>query len=726
MLARFMVALGLLAALGTAAEGQSFTIKEVSGRRGNNTPVTLSFFGAQGDFFGQAIHPIVNGTDTPAQVDVRSTWPDGSISHALITFFVTIRANETLTVTFAPTALQPGGSFTPDATLIHDLPFQADFQELNGRHTALNFDAYQAYLLLRAAWWAAPQWRGSAYGPLMREIEWNYRPFDQNGTHPNIEVIVRWRIYSGYPGAFVEFITENCRTDSIKDDLEYTRATIKTGRNLSKTVLDLTDQRHLFQTRCGSEAWVGQAPVELRIRPSIPYLARIGLMPPIDDAFPVTESQAANYISHIMRNTQRGQFDESYPLGVPFNNGPIFKYMPGAGDRQDIGWYPKWAWLALNGDNFAAESLTLAGDMNASGVYPVHNRDMVTNSMGLRYHNPWWSNKLKFQPRFNNPFTPNVSHMPLLGMSSYILTGRKVFLEEMVAWTCYAIRDTYPNNGQIQNVGDRKAAWNLRNVAILAAILPDDHPLRGYFRGVLDNTAQTWSTKLDGLDVPWGTFGNGGWKASGRESWPVGLRCSPWQNAWFTAMCWTTWRMHGIQEYYDLFAHNWEFFRQGYLAHDTFQAPNGEIIQSDPGYLMQYSKLISIYTPEIKINGGQQSWGVLADSIVPLTNWAESLWYERICLDFPVQGPNNPQWPAAGPEPIHWRPQNGSYSPPPANSYDEYGPGRVGLLWIAALEGMPQSAQVLANIEPWIDAQINAKSAPHYAGMKLNGAVYTR
>jgi len=44
----------------------------------------------------------------------------------------------------------------------------------------------------------------------------------------------------------------------------------------------------------------------------------------------------------------------------------------------------------------------------------------------------------------------------------------------------------------------------------------------------------------------------------------------------------------------------------------------------------------------------------------------------------------------------------------------------------AALEGLPQANQVVTNIEPWIDAQVDAKSAPHAPGMKLNGAVYLR
>jgi hypothetical protein len=719
------ISLGLLMALGSSLHGQTYTIRETSGRSGNNAPVTLSFLGAQGDYFGNNIHPIVNGTPRPAQVDVKSTWLDGSISHALISFPLDVVANREYSVTFGRTPLPlPNHDFCPSAELIEELQWQVDFVESNGRQTNYTFDAETAFYLLRGVKWDSEDTRIGAWGPGLRESGWVFRPTDGVNEHPSIEIHVRWRFYPGIPSALMEIIVENCRTDSVIDDLVYDQCTIRVGRN-HRVLASLTDKRHLFQTRFAVQTWAGEEPPTLRIRPDIPYLANIGLLPPIDDLHEVADSQAVNFINHIMQDGERGTFDANEPLGLPLNNGPVFRYMPGAGDRHDIGWIPKWTIHAINGFGDTAEAFAQAGDMNGSGVFPIHNRDVNTGEMGLRYHNPFWSNQIRFQPDYSNPNTPSVSHIPLLGYVSYLLTGRKLFLEEMVSWTCYVMRDWYPNNGTPKLMGDRRAAWTVRNMALTAAILPDDHPLRGYFRDRLDRTADHYATKLD-TALPMGTYTIGGWKASGRTDWPVGLRVSPWQNAWFTAMSLITYKLHGHQIFLDMATHNWNFFRLGYLQQDSWTAPNGDFIQSNPSLLMQYSKCVGVYTPETRIVNGTPTWGVRSGSHMSLTNWSQMQWFERICYDLPVRHAYDPPFPQAGPEPIYWRPNSGSYSPPPGTHYDEYGVGRVALHWLALLQGLPEAWEVSQIVEPWVQAQWDQKAAPHPAGIRFSGHTYFR
>lgn len=711
---RACLGLLLVAVPWIGASGQTYTIKEASNRSVPNTPVTLSFFGAPGDYYGQNIHPVVNGVSKEAQVDVESTWKDGSICHALITFLMDVQAKATYQVTFLPTAKTPrtGGKFKMNVPrLLGPLSVTADFVEKNGQQSTFDFDATDAFLLARNASWNGPFARFGAFGPLLREYEWRFRPRSGSVDHSDLEVLLRWRLYHDQPTAFVEVIVENCRTDVKPHDLEIARATVTVG---GKKLIDLIDVNHLVQTRYMCDTWVGVSPPELRIRPDLVYLAETGLVPPLDPKNAVTESQAVAYINRMMGNSQRGLVDTTLSLGVPNNHGPIYKYQPGTGDRQDIGWLPGWAMMALNGFSQSAERITCAGDGNGSASFPIHNRDMAHGEMGIDHGHSYWSKNIRHQPKFKNPRIPNTAHMALLGYTGFVLTGRKTFLEEMNSWTLYAMRDWYPNVGYPKGMGDRKGAWALRNMVLSATVNPDDHPLKQYFRQKVDSAASNWTSNID-FSLPLGSFGTGGWKASGRSSWPVGMRTSPWMEAWFSGMCWMAWKLQGNQELYDLFAYNWQFYQKGYLTTDTWTAPNGELVSADPRLLMQYSKLVSIYTPTVTNN----SWAVLPNSVVSLANFAESQWYERICEDFPVKSASNPAWPAAGPEPMYWRPNGGSYRPPTAQNYDEYGPGRVGLIWMAMKEGLPQATQVANVVEPWIRNQRKGKASATAPGIEI-------
>ena len=721
---RFVFGLVLAAFLAGTAAAQQYRMQESEGRSAPQVPVTLNFIGAPGDYFAPNLHPIVDGVPTACQLDVRSTWPDGSIAHALLTFLVDVSPYQSWTVTFGRSSFPVTGPFTVRWGLMDALKWRFDVEELNGISSYLDFDIIKAWQLLYATAKGIRLSQDAAYGPLLREYEWIYRPLrSDRAVHKNIEVVVRWRLYSNWMGAFTEFIVENCRIDTPMDDLEYTSLEVTAGRQYENVVTQLQDAAHLFQTRFAAEHWAGSQPPEIRIQPDLNYLARMGLLPPLDATQPITEGQADRFITHMMKDTSRGTFDPSVPLGVPFDHGPLFQYMPGAGNRHDIGWCPRWAYYALNGTSDTGRRVTEAADMNASGAYPVHFRDPATRELGLRHSNPWWT-QMQFKPRFSNPNVPNTAHAPLLGFTSYLLTGRKIFLEELVSWTCRGLRDFYPNSGVVQKMGDRKAAWALRNLVLTNAVLPDRHPLRGYLRTQLDKTAANWGFKLD-RTLPLGTYGTGAWSGSGRPTWPCGKRVSPWMNAWFSAMCWSGWKLHGHQELFDNFEHNWGFFQSGYLTTDSWVAPTGELVSADPRLLMQYSKLVSTYTPEIQYPSGKPAqWGVKANSVVRLTNWAATQWYERIQTDYPVKSVSNPPFPSPSAAPFNWRPRLGFYTPPPASNYDEYGPGRVALLWIAEYEQLPEAAEVLHEIEPWIESQLQNQSAPHAPGTRFTGAAY--
>ena len=98
----------LLLGIGVAVSGagpvDSLSVTELRGTAQTNRPFTISRVFAQGEITGYP-QPVVAGAPASSwQADVKTRWPDGSVQHALVSFFASLGANASLTVTFVNTA----------------------------------------------------------------------------------------------------------------------------------------------------------------------------------------------------------------------------------------------------------------------------------------------------------------------------------------------------------------------------------------------------------------------------------------------------------------------------------------------------------------------------------------------------------------------------------------------------------------------------------------------
>ncbi len=252
-----------------------------------------------------------------------------------------------------------------------DLVLFFELREKNGRVSTVSVDRTAIAWLLYLAYTGNPIVRmpDRAWGDLLRECEWVFKPIDRRGVpHPLVEVRVRWQLFSEYSGAKVQVVVENCGYVDNKHDLFYDSMVIKFGEgNSEKTLAHLTNGTLFYQTRLGVEGWAGRAPPDLRIRPDAPtldYLAEAGFIPPLRTQTPVTEAEAASYIADLMDSGgRRGGFDKNQVMGIPLNCGPVYRNMPTTGDREDLGPCPGWAYLLMNGSSLAGERVVAAGDM---------------------------------------------------------------------------------------------------------------------------------------------------------------------------------------------------------------------------------------------------------------------------------------------------------------------------------------------------------------------------
>ncbi len=83
---------------------------------GTPRPVTISRVFRQGEVpqFAQAV---VGGQKAPTQCDVKSRWPDGSLRHAILSFWVAMNSNQAVKVQFIGQSSGNDAEQTPAAGL---------------------------------------------------------------------------------------------------------------------------------------------------------------------------------------------------------------------------------------------------------------------------------------------------------------------------------------------------------------------------------------------------------------------------------------------------------------------------------------------------------------------------------------------------------------------------------------------------------------------------------
>jgi hypothetical protein len=186
----------------------------------------------------------------------------------------------------------------------------------------------------------------------------------------------------------------------------------------------------------------------------------------------------------------------------PMGTGTIHPYMPAAGLRDDIGFLPVWDAVYFTSMDVRARDWVLC-NANAAASIPYH----VAETSGLPFrvtdHPSLWldergqANANKLASTFatgSSPFIPETAHMPSLGYSAYLITGDRVYLQEMLFQAGAVIGMTWNSSRQDEKgiiVSDaeqvRAAAWNLRTLANAAEVTPDSHSHKAYLMTLLDN-----------------------------------------------------------------------------------------------------------------------------------------------------------------------------------------------------------------------------------------------
>lgn len=495
------------------------------------TSVTVTNYGASGETvvtFGQVFKPgevpagavvgaaLPDNTPVPLQTDKKSTYPDGSLKHAVLSAHGYMSAGQTGTVNLF--AYTPGAA-APAVSLSGLLATSFDsVVTLNIGGT--NYSASARDLLLNTTpqtWLSGPEVSEWIVGGPVRTAG--------GAAHNHLSVYFHVRAYAGYSHVRVDAVVENNWTfKSGAGRFDYTANVTVGGSTIYTGTL-----AHYHHSRWHQIGWWG-APADVVVQPNLHYLRDTQLVP--------------NYANLTLQDSVVSSYAQSI---VPMSNANLRVNWGDTGYDRQIGLMPEWyAAFIISGDVRAYRGI-LAND-SASGSYSYHYRDentgypvSIDTHPNLSEQGP--SGGLVMGSGGNayshEPGADPAAHQPQVGYLAYLLTGDYFYLEEMqflgnynMIWKSVNSRSWTSGSGSFGLVGlqNRGQAWGLRSLSHAAALTPDNHPLRNYFVNKTNNNITAYTSDHT---VPGGSDYNV-LGAIQDYDWPT--QFSPWQNDFFVGV----------------------------------------------------------------------------------------------------------------------------------------------------------------------------------------------
>ena len=515
---------------------------------GTDVPVTMAIGCGENDYAVGGLCPVIDGKPIPAQVDVLATWPgDGSIKHAMVSMIVPkIGAGGKLVVTFTKAAPPAPPAFQLAAP-VKDLAVRAEFVAADGAKVVSAVPpAAMAKIADVLAGKAAPGAVAPRLaGPVCYEFEVHDVPVAAGKADADLDVFYRLRFYTGSEGVRIAWVVENTRVPAKPypdrfpiADRDFAGVSFQAGAGGQVAELArLPKTTHWYGTRYRVLRWLGDEPVKVYPKQSVPYLSYAQFFPKLDASHPLTDAEVAMALK-MFRNFRAGYDPAAGPLGEVLSHGIIGRNMLRGGGRPDIGAYATWHRLALASEAPELHQMALAADGNGLGAFPVHRRQQGTLAPGMPWDHPLMPayfytfnanqrRQIDYKRSANRcPHTPDYAHTPSGSFYSYLTTGEKFFEEQLAFWGMYP--SYWLIKGRVPTP-TRATAWQLRNVTDAAFLLPGDHPRKKY---LTDFVARNVKLLAADCDKRGHLLIGPGRKCSGRKHFVCSAQASLWQYTW--------------------------------------------------------------------------------------------------------------------------------------------------------------------------------------------------
>jgi hypothetical protein len=372
--------------------------------------------------------PRVGGVAPSAwQVDVKTTWPDGSVQTAYVSLPVTLAANGNVRIDFVKDAgachlgtlaTCQAAALTRAQMLAFDTGGGSGSWDFWIQATAGGIsNTVKAKTMLS-------DWDGTStsdigirywlHGPVVTRIiledtsnptpaydfGWQYSSSTwiapSSNIYKSIHPIFVVSFYPGWSGVEAEVLAQNAwttRLQSIVCDL-----VISSGASGGTTIYSKTDFGMYARTMLSRYGWSGTATSAVQIDHNLPYMVSTRLLPPYDYRLVPPMTNATGLLSDYAYYLGS---DDPQSCSSTSNCGNISKYMPGAGGRPDIALVPGWLvhYLYAMGDTTTwpavADRLNLftklvLGNTEGAVRMPMYLRELDTTyrtspSYGQRY-----------------------------------------------------------------------------------------------------------------------------------------------------------------------------------------------------------------------------------------------------------------------------------------------------------------------------------------------------
>lgn len=689
------------------------------GSGSTSVPVRAGFPIPRGRIWpGRAVLTI-DGVPLPeAQLDQTATWEDGSVAHVLFSWRQSLISGQRVDLDIIDGARDP--AVDPWHPLVKKLLPLFDLElalvDAGGSEWSLRAGVGEGAQALHAMMQAGSSQSESRALEVLAPLR------SLAGDHPQVRARIRIRIPTDTAGFSWQIVVENCNAVAQLVDVAFSEIRLRWGADHRTVPAGLLQagERVLF------EGWTGSNQPAYDVVLDGALLEELMIAPPIDWNGGCDEAAGIALFGQLAKqknsdgSPSRGPAPPNHIADpVPTSSFPIYMNGGDTGDRADIGVLPLWSIAYLNGGSIAACNLQRWADTHGSCAFPIHWRDPLVDEIGVRHGHVVWKASATPDVGIKSGEKADVAHHALVGALTYLATGNQVALEELRSWALLAARLAYPNDGTLQNPGDRREAWALRTIAIAARFLPDWDATKPYLQSTLTRTAAEWEAALPRIKVecPLGNMHPGTWHPGGRDSSPCSFIGSMWQQAWFLFEALAADELMGAPLFRPLVDHGWKWWLGFLDTGTTWDSPaGGGQARFSVDLLVDYSTPVGVYQPRLVLDPktGRQVWDETPGSLRPIDHLGELAYQARIYIDHgqPALGPADMP---PDPRPEFWTPISGTWTPVKSSAWFEYGFGRPGLHVVARRYGMQQAAEVAAVAFPLVDAD-------HTQGKRANWA----
>lgn len=464
---------------------------------------------------GQDLKAVVGGVEIAAQLDVKATYDDGSVKHAIITLETPkLPGGSQANVALVPIARETVTAIDPAAILSggYDLSVSVDIHEPDGTISPYTIDVAS---VLKSAL-VSGSYETFLSGDLATEVRieapvndminaiFDIRILANGDVRTDVILANEWAFQDGLGTVVYDIaISQNGGVVEAHDGLEHYK--------FSRWHTQITD---------GDE-------VPVHVVFDVDYMIESGAIQAYDTSTVIFDAAIQNTYEKWA----------AAPTG-PLETGLNMTYMPTTGQTSgpNIGVHTnRQAVYLLSQDARALDVVLKSAD--AAGSVAWHMRDIateeyVTVDLHPKIHlTSYWSNgeslgTLDESLSQTRAYKVDTAHQPAFHYVPYLVTGSHYYLDELHAEATFSV-GSYPlRDGWIGGSQLRSAAWTLRTISDASFVTPDDHSLSEYFdrklnEGVAAVHATLTSDEMDSYGALSGYYRYSGKDAGATSPWEV-------------------------------------------------------------------------------------------------------------------------------------------------------------------------------------------------------------